>query len=96
MIIREAPTEEEIRKMRAIRILDGICVGLAIVIMALTILQLVYDVEGDMLVFNLLLGAAMNLGLSIHAVSSHLKAAAAGALGLALVCLGMFIYLVVR
>ena len=95
MIIREGPTEEERRRMRRIRLLDYCCLGIAALIVVLTVLELIYSMGGiRVLEAVMLLGTVLNLGLAVRAAAVEVRIAAAGALALAAACLGGFIYLV--
>lgn len=95
MIIREAPTEEERRKVRRLNLLDYFCMGVAAVILALTILAMIYGVGGSqVLELVLLLGALLNMCLAVRAGMVNLRIAAIGSLILAVACVGAVFYLV--
>ena len=95
MIIREAPSEEERRRLRMLHILDYSCLGLAVLIVILTVLGSVYSMGGAQVLGTVLvLGAVLNLGLAARAAAAHLKIASWGALGLMAICIGGFLYLV--
>ena len=94
MIIRQGLTEEERRRLHQIHVLDYSCLGIAALIVVLTILGFVYGMEetrlGDAV---LLLGAVLNLGLAARAAVGQLRPVAAGAAVLAVLCVGGFLYL---
>ncbi len=95
MIIRQGPTEEERRRQHRIHLLDYSCLGIAVLIVVLTILEFIYSQGGiHMVEAIMLLGAVLNLGLAVRARIANIRFAPAGALILAAVCMGGLIYLV--
>ena len=95
MIIREAPTEEERRRIRRLKALDYSCMAVSALIVVLTILALIYGRGGvRMLEVVMLLGGLLNVGLAVRAGLAGIRIAAAGALVLALICIGISAYMV--
>ena len=95
MIIREAPTEEERRRIRRLKALDYTCMAVSALIIILTVLALIYGKGGlRMLEAVMLLGGLLNAGLAVRAGLAGVRIAAAGALILALLCIGVSAYLV--
>ena len=95
MIIRQAPTEEERRRVRRLNLLDYFCMGVAAGILALTILSMIYGVGGrQMLELVLLLGGLLNVCLAVRAGILNLRIAAIGSLILAMICIGGVCYMV--
>lgn len=95
MIIRQAPTEEDRRRIRRLNLLDYFCMGIAVLILVLTVLAVVYGIGGRQgLELVLLLGGMLNLCLAVRAGALNLRIASAGGLILALICIGAVFYLV--
>ncbi len=93
MIRREAPSEEERRRIRRLKALDYSCMATAAVIVIMTVLALIYGRGGILMLHAvMLLGTLLNAGLTVRAALAHIRIAAYGAAVLALICVGVSAY----